>query len=388
MTNLLIKTFIKDNQNVSDPTVRGRYATLSGITGIIVNFFLFLVKLIVGILSASVAIVADAFNNVSDAGSSLITMLGFRLSSKHVDKEHPLGHGRMEYVTGFIVDVLIILVGFELLTDSIGKIITPVIPNVSLLSYILLGGAIVVKLWLFFFYRKIGKTINSSAIKAAATDSISDCGATSLVLLSAFLSTTFGVSVDGVAGLVVAGLILYAGIKAAKETIDLLLGTPPTPEFIESIYAFVKNYPEIVGIHDVMVHDYGPGRQIMSFHAEIPSDYNVNLAHEIIDKLERNMHEEFNAIVTVHLDPIEVNDEEVNAMRAFAIDCIKEIDESFTLHDFRMTKGEKYINVIFDLVIPVDCKTDDETAAKMVADKIKERNKNCFAVIKAEHPFV
>lgn len=388
MTNFLIKTFIKDNQNVSDPTVRGRYATLSGITGIIVNFLLFLVKLIVGILSSSVAIIADAFNNVSDAGSSLITMLGFRLSSKHVDKEHPLGHGRMEYVTGFIVDVLIILVGFELLTDSIGKIIAPVIPNVSFLSYLLLGGAILVKLWLFFFYRKIGKTINSSAIKAAATDSISDCGATSLVLVSAFLSKTFGVSVDGVAGLVVAGLILYAGIKAAKETIDLLLGTPPTPEFIESIYAFVKNYPEIVGIHDVMVHDYGPGRQIMSFHAEIPSDYNVNLAHEIIDKLERDMHEEFNAIVTVHLDPIEVNDEEVNAMRAFAIDCIKEIDESFTLHDFRMTKGDKYVNVIFDLVIPVDCKMDDETAAKMVAEKIKERNENCFAVIKAEHPFV
>ena len=388
MTNFLIKTFIKDNQNVSDPTVRGRYATLSGITGIIVNFLLFLVKLIVGILSSSVAIIADAFNNVSDAGSSLITMLGFRLSSKHVDKEHPLGHGRMEYVTGFIVDVLIILVGFELLTDSIGKIIAPVIPNVSFLSYLLLGGAILVKLWLFFFYRKIGKTINSSAIKAAATDSISDCGATSLVLLSAFLSKTFDVSVDGVAGLVVAGLILYAGIKAAKETIDLLLGTPPTPEFIESIYAFVKNYPEIVGIHDVMVHDYGPGRQIMSFHAEIPSDYNVNLAHEIIDKLERDMHEEFNAIVTVHLDPIEVNDEEVNAMRAFTIDCLKEIDESFTLHDFRMTKGDKYVNVIFDLVIPVDCKMDDETAAKMVAEKIKERNENCFAVIKAEHPFV
>ena len=388
MTNFLIKNFIKDNQNVSDPTVRGRYATLSGITGIIVNFLLFLVKLIVGILSSSVAIIADAFNNVSDAGSSLITMLGFRLSSKHVDKEHPLGHGRMEYVTGFIVDVLIILVGFELLTDSIGKIIAPVIPNVSFLSYLLLGGAILVKLWLFFFYRKIGKTINSSAIKAAATDSISDCGATSLVLLSAFLSKTFDVSVDGVAGLVVAGLILYAGIKAAKETIDLLLGTPPTPEFIESIYAFVKNYPEIVGIHDVMVHDYGPGRQIMSFHAEIPSDYNVNLAHEIIDKLERDMHEEFNAIVTVHLDPIEVNDEEVNAMRAFAIECLKEIDESFTLHDFRMTKGDKYVNVIFDLVIPVDCKMDDETAAKTVAEKIKERNENCFAVIKAEHPFV
>ena len=229
MTNFLIKTFIKDNQNTSSPSVRGRYATLSGITGIIVNFLLFLVKLVVGLISASVAIVADAFNNVADAGSSLITMLGFRLSSKHVDKEHPLGHGRMEYVTGFIVNILIILVGFELFSDSIGKIISPIVPRVSLLSYILLGLAILVKLWLFFFYRKIGKAINSSAIRASAIDSISDCGATSLVLLSAFLSQTFSISVDGFAGLIVAGLILYAGIKSAKETIDLLLGSPPTP---------------------------------------------------------------------------------------------------------------------------------------------------------------
>jgi cation diffusion facilitator family transporter len=388
MTNFLIKKFIKNNENLSDPTVRSSYATLSSITGIVVNFFLFLGKLIVGLFSASVAIIADAFNNISDAGSAIVTLIGFRLSSKHVDKEHPLGHGRMEYVTGFIVDMLILLVGFELLTGSIEKIFKPTLPHVSTLTYVILGCAILVKLWLFFFYRKIGKTINSSAITAAATDSISDCGATALVLISAILSTTFQISVDGIAGLVVAGLILFAGDKAAKETIDLLLGSPPTPEFIERIYAFVKNYPEIVGIHDVMVHDYGPGRQIMSFHAEIPSDYDVNLAHEIIDQIERDMHEEFNAIVTIHLDPIAVNDEEVNGMRAFAIECIKEIDERFSLHDFRMTKGDKHVNLIFDLVIPVDCKTDDFAAAQAVADKIKERNENCFAVIKPEHPFV
>jgi divalent metal cation (Fe/Co/Zn/Cd) transporter len=206
--------------------------------------------------------------------------------------------------------------------------------------------------------------------------------------VSAFIAKQWGIAIDGYAGLVVAALILYAGYQAAKETIDLLLGTPPTPEFIQSIYDFVGNYPEIVGIHDVMVHDYGPGRQIMSFHAEIPSDYNVNLAHEIIDQLERDMHKEFGAIVTVHLDPIAVNDAEVNEMRMFAIRCMNEIDETFTLHDFRMTKGDKFINLIFDLVVPVDCKTDEHEAAKLVADKIKEYNPNCFAVIKAEHPFV
>ena len=388
MTDFLIKLFIKNKDNPTNPEVRGKYASLSGFTGIIVNVFLFILKLVVGIFAASVAIIADAFNNIADAGSSIITLIGFRLSSKHVDKEHPMGHGRIEYVAGFIVDMLILLVGFELLTSSFDKILNPTPTTSSTLTFILLGVAILVKLWLFFFYRKIGKTIDSSAIKAAATDSISDCGATALVLASAFIAKQWGIAIDGYAGLIVAGLILYAGYQAAKETIDLLLGTPPTPEFIQSIYDFVGNYSEIVGIHDVMVHDYGPGRQIMSFHAEIPSDYDVNLAHEIIDQLERDMYQAFNAIVTVHLDPIAVNDEEVNEMRTFAIRCVKEIDDTFTLHDFRMTKGDRFINVIFDLVVPVDCKTDEHEAAKLVADKIKEYNPNCFAVIKAEHPFV
>lgn len=388
MTNFLIKLFIKNKNNTTDPNVRTAYANLSGFTGIVVNLILFIMKLIVGLLSASVAIIADAFNNISDAGSSVVAMIGFRLSSKHVDKEHPLGHGRMEYVTGFIVDMLIILVGFELLTGSIEKIFNPTMPHANTVTYVLLGVAILVKLWLYFFYKKIGKIISSSSIRAAATDSLSDCAATTLVLLSAIVANVFDVAIDGWAGLIVAGLILYAGARAAKETIDLLLGTPPTAEFIQRIYDFVKNYPEIVGIHDVMVHDYGPARQIMSFHAEIPSDYDVNLAHEIIDKVERDMREEFGAIVTIHLDPIAVNDEEVNAMRKFAIECMNEVDETFTLHDFRMTQGEKYTNLIFDLVIPVDCKLDDEEAAKRVATKIKERNENCFAVIKPEHPFV
>ena len=388
MTNFLIKLFVKNKDDLTDVKVRSAYASLSGFTGIIVNLLLFACKLVVGLLSASVAIIADAFNNISDAGSSIVALIGFRLSTKHVDKEHPLGHGRLEYVTGFIVDMLIILVGFELLTGSIEKIFNPTLPHANTVTFVFLGLAILVKCWLYFFYKKIGNKISSSAINAAATDSLSDCAATSLVLVSAIVANVWQVTIDGYAGLIVAGLILFAGIKAAKETIDLLLGSPPAPEFIERIYEFVKNYPEIVGIHDVMVHDYGPGRQIMSFHAEIPSDYDVNLAHEIIDKLERDMHEEFSAIVTVHLDPIAVNDEDVNEMRAFAIECMNAVDESFTLHDFRMTKGDKYVNLIFDLVIPVDCKWDDEAAAKAVAGEIKARNPNCFAVIKPEHPFV
>ncbi len=391
MTNLLVKLFIKDRKNVKDGAVRAKYASLAGVAGIVVNFLLFVAKLTVGLLASSVAIIADAFNNISDAGSSVVTMIGFRLANKPVDKEHPLGHGRFEYVTGFIVDMLIILVGAELLFTSVEKIFAPVQTEVSPATFIVLALAVLVKFWLFFFYRKIGKTIASTALNASAADSLSDCVATSLVLLSA-LASHFSLfpsfPLDGAVGVLVALFILYTGIKASKETIDLLLGSPPDPAFIEEIYAFVKNYPEVVGIHDVMVHDYGPGRQIVSFHAETPSDYDVNLAHEVIDKIERDMFDEFHCIVTIHLDPIVVNDEEVNAMRAVASECAKAVDPAFTIHDFRMTKGEKHVNVIFDLLVPADTKISNEDAAKAVAKKIRETHPECFAVIKAEHPFV
>lgn len=387
MTNLLVKLFIRNKENTASPKVRAAYATLASVTGIVLNFLLFIGKLALGILTGSMAIIADAFNNVTDAGSSVVSLVGFKLSTKHVDKEHPMGHGRMEYVTGFIVDMLIILVGFELFTGSIERIITPARPTVGNAAVILLSASILLKFWLHFFYKKIGKKINAAALKSAAIDSLSDCASTAIVLASVFVTRAFDIVIDGYVGVAVAALILFAGIKSAKGTIDLLLGTPPSAEYVKSIYDFVKNYPEIVGIHDLMIHDYGVGRQMISFHAEVPSDYNVNLAHEIIDQVERDMYREFGAIVTIHFDPIEVNDETVDAMRAFAVSCMKEVNEAFTLHDFRMTKGDKYVNLIFDLVVPVDYKGEEETAAKLVAEKIKERNPDCFAVIQSEHPF-
>ena len=266
MTNLLIRLFVGKNKDANDPTIRGKHVSLAGFTGIVVNILLFIGKLVVGILSASVAIIADAFNNISDAGSSVVTLIGYRLANKPVDKEHPLGHGRLEYVSGFIVDMLIILVGFELFKTSINKIITPALPHVGTITLVLLGVAILVKVWLFVFYRKIARITQSSAVKAASFDSLTDCIATSLVLISALVARYAGLAIDGWAGIFVAAFILFAGIKAAKETIDLLLGSPPDPAFIEDIYEFVKDYPRLVGIHDVMVHDYGPGRQIVSFH--------------------------------------------------------------------------------------------------------------------------
>lgn len=240
MTKLLIKLFVKDSRNVSDPAVRQRYAMLAGITGIVLNLLLFAGKLTTGILAASVAVIADAFNNVSDAGSSVITIIGFRLAGKHEDKEHPLGHGRLEYVSAFIVDMLIILVGAELLKSSVEKIISPSLPAVSTATIVLLVVAVLVKLWLFFFYRKIGNLIDSAAVKSTSIDSISDTVATSLVLISTLVARFANVGIDGWAGILVAGFILFTGIKAAKETIDLLLGTPPEPAFIEELKDFVK----------------------------------------------------------------------------------------------------------------------------------------------------
>ncbi|MBQ8848824.1 MAG: cation transporter [Clostridia bacterium] len=387
MTDLLIKIFIRNKDDVDSQDVRSAYVTTASVTGILMNVFLFLIKLSFGIVANSVAMIADAFNNITDAGSSVVSFIGFKLSIKHVDKKHPFGHGRMEYITGFIVDMLIILVGFELFKGSVEKIITPTLPDADWFTVAVLALSIVIKLWLFFFYRKIGKKINSSSFKSTSVDSITDCAATALVLVSVIVSKYFDLLIDGYVGIFVSILILIAGIRSAKETIDLLLGMPPTSEYIKEIVEFVKKYPEIVGVHDIMVHDYGVGRKIISFHAEIPSDLNINYAHEVVDKLERDMNDRFGAIVTVHFDPISVNDEQVDRMKTFAAECAKEVDPRFSIHDFRMTKGEKYTNLIFDLVIPVDYNGDDDHAAQLVADKIKEKEPDCFAVIKSEHPY-
>ena len=388
MINFLIRLFIGKDKDTSDTKVRGKYASLAGFTGIIVNVLLFAGKLTLGILSASVSMIADAFNNISDAGSAVVTLIGFRLASKPVDKEHPLGHGRLEYVTGFIVDMVIMLVGFELLKSSFDKILHPSLPTVGNLTLCVLGGAILVKLWLFFFYNRIGKTIRSTALKSSAFDSISDCAATTLVLVSAIVARFWDIAIDGYAGILVAAFIMFTGIKAAKETIDLLLGSPPEKEFVDNIYDFVKKYPHVVGIHDVMVHDYGPGRQIVSFHAEVPSDSDINVAHEEVDTMERDMHQAFGCIVTVHLDPIVINDPVVNEHRALVENSVKEVDERLSIHDFRMTKGEASVNLIFDLQLPSTCKLCSEEAEKLVVEKIHEKKKNCFCVIRVEHPYV
>ncbi|MBR3680498.1 MAG: cation transporter [Clostridia bacterium] len=388
MTDLLTKIFIKNGTDTANPRVRGAYSALAGIVGILCNVLLFAGKLTLGFISGSVSIIADAFNNISDAGSSIIALIGFRMASKPNDKEHPLGHGRLEYVTGFIVDMLIIVVGFELLTGSVEKIINPTLPTFGNITLIILAASIAVKVWLYFFYGKIARKINSAPLRASAMDSITDSIATALVLASAIVARFTELAIDGYVGIVVAGFIIYTGIKAAKETIDLLLGSPPDPEFVKQIYKFAEGYEHVIGVHDVMVHDYGVGRLIVSFHAEVPSDSDINIAHEEVDKMERDMHDTFGCIVTVHLDPIVVNDPEVNELRALCESSAREVDPTFTIHDFRMTKGDSHVNLIFDLLIPIDTEMSAAEAEKRVAERITAARPDSACVIKVENPFV
>lgn len=387
MTNLLIKLFIKDN-DVSNLGTRGKYGMLSSATGIVVNILLSIVKLVIGIIANSISIISDALNNITDVGSSVVTMIGFKISQKKIDKDHPWGHGRMEYITAFIVDIIILMVGFELLKSSIDKIIHPELPAVNNVTIIILVIAVLTKLWLFLFYKKIAKMIDSNAIKGNAYDSISDSISTLVVLISAVVAKLCGVSIDGYASLIVSVFILFTGYKAIKETVDLLLGMKPDPEFIKDIEDEAKKYEMISGIHDIMVHDYGPGRKIVSFHAEVPADGDICKVHDIIDQMEQDLFEKFNCITTIHMDPIVVDNKEINDMRDFTEKIVKELNSEFSIHDFRMTDGGKRVNLIFDLVVPRDKEYDKEEIIKNVQQKIHEKNKKYFAVIKVETSYI
>lgn len=387
MTNLLIKLFIKD-KNVKDNKVRTKYGTLSSVTGIIVNFILSIVKVVIGIIANSMSIISDGLNNITDAGSSVITMIGFKLSQKKVDEDHPWGHGRMEYISAFIVDFLIILVGVELFKSSIEKIINPVMPDIETVTLVILVIAILTKLWLFFFYNKIAKIINSEAIKGNAYDSISDVISTFVVLLSAIIAKFAGISIDGYVSILVSIFILFTGFKALKETADILLGSKPDQELVKGIEEFAKKYDMIVGIHDMMIHDYGPGRKIVSFHAEVPSNSDICMAHDIIDQMEQDIYDEFNCITTIHMDPIVVDNEEIIEMKGFTEKIVKEINPNYSIHDFRMTDGGERINLIFDLVVPRDEIVDSEKLKSEVRQKIHSKNKRYYAVPKIEHSYI
>ena len=385
MSELLLRLFVPKG-SPDDPAVRTRCGLLSGITGIILNIILVAGKLTVGIIAGSVAIIADAINNFSDAATSVITLAGFKLAGQKPDKEHPFGHGRIEYVAGLIVSVLIIFMGFELAWSSIEKIITPEAAEFSYAAMGVLIAAILVKFWLFYFNRKIAKRINSPSIAATASDSISDVIATGVVLaaLIAGQYTTF--PIDGVAGVIVAIFIFKAGWGAVKTTQAPLLGRPMSKELADAIDKLALEHENILGIHDLIYHDYGPGRAIVSFHAEVPADGNLMETHEMIDHVEREIREKFGIEAVIHMDPIVV-DGDTEEMRTLVESVVKSIHPDASIHDLRIAEWDKIHNVYFDVIVPYGLDISDEEIEKRIKEQIKEKS-GFNAVMHVEHPFI
>ena len=388
MIKLLTKLFIKDHENVTSAAVRRAYGTMCSLYGIFLNLLLFAGKYFAGVISGSVAITADAFNNLSDAGSSIITLLGFAIAGKKPDPDHPFGHGRAEYLAGLVLSAVIILMGFELVKSSFEKILHPEPISSGLLPAIILVCSILVKFYMCLYNRSVGKKINSAAMQATATDSLSDSVATTVVLLSMGVSYFFHVNIDGYAGLLVAVFILYAGFNAAKDTVSPLLGQAPDPEFVQQVADIVTAHPEVVGIHDLVVHDYGPGRVMVSLHAEVRGDGNIFDLHDAIDTAETELKEQLGCIATIHMDPIEADNTEVSQMRAAVAETLKELDDVISIHDFRMVPGPTHTNLIFDAVVPADYKKSDEELAASIRQHIHQTWPDRYAVVSIDHSYI
>ncbi len=385
----LIKLFIKNADDVNNPKVRSAYGVLAGVTTIVLNVLMFIGKFIAGLLSFSATIMADAFNNLTDAGSSVVTLIGFKMAGKPNDSEHPFGHGRMEYLSGLIVSMLIMVVGVELVINSVEKIITGSFTvNFTVLSYVVLAVAILVKLWMCFFNYYLAKKIDSEALKATTLDSKSDVVATTTVLLSAVITQITGWTfIDSYMGVAVGLFIIYGGLKSTKEMVDVLLGTPPDKEFSKKIIKFVEAYDGVIGAHDLVVHNYGPGRQMISVHAEIPNTMDINVAHELIDKIEVDMHKEFNCGIVIHMDPIVVGDPIIDQVKDQVKKIVKNIHPEFSIHDFAMTKGELRSNLIFDLVRNDKCKMTDKEIIDVLRKEIKKLNEGYEIVVTVERSY-
>ena len=388
MISLLSRLFIKDHKNYTDPQVRQSYGTLCGLVGICLNILLFIGKYFAGTLSGSIAIVADSFNNLSDAGSSLVTLLGFRLAGKKPDPDHPYGHGRIEYISGLIVSFLILLMGFELAKSSIAKIIAPEPLQAGWLPALILVASICVKVYMFLYNRAVGKKIGSAAMSATATDSLSDSVATTVVLLSMLVAHFFHVNIDGWAGLLVALFILYAGYSAAKDTLAPLLGAAPDPDFVQRINDIVMAHPEVLGIHDLVVHDYGPGRKMVTLHTEVDGKGDFFTLHDAIDNIERELTAECGCHATIHMDPIESDNAEIAAMRERVAKLVQRIDPAITIHDFRVVPGKTHTNVIFDAVVPPGLPMSDEAVAQRIRMLVADAYPNHYAVVDIDQAYI
>lgn len=388
MTKILLKLFIKDYNDTANPRVRRKYVNLGSAVGVLCNIILFLIKLTIGLLAGSVSIMADAFNNLTDIGSSVVTLIGFRMSEKPADKEHPFGHGRFEYMSAMFVAIIILLVGFELFKSSINKIINPTELNIEIYTIILLLISVIIKLWMFLFNKKLGKSINSTSLVATAQDSINDSIATSAVLISIVICSIFGINIDPYIGLLVAAFICYSGIITIKETLDPLLGMPPEKETIDSIVSIVKKNESFVGIHDLIVHNYGPGRSFASLHVEVPADADIVACHEVIDACEKELHNTLGIEVVIHMDPIATNDENTKKIKESIKKAVLEYDSLLSIHDFRMVDGAEKINLIFDVVVPNEVKKQDSDIKEEINKICKKLDSRYRAVITIDRDYI
>ena len=387
MTDFLVRHFVK--QDLKSQKGRQQVGQLGGIAGIFLNLLLFAAKFTAGSLTGSIAITADAFNNLSDAGSSIVTLGGFKMAGAPADPEHPFGHGRIEYIAGLIVSLIIIMMGFELFKGSAEKIFQPEAVSFSWLSIGILLLSIAVKGWMCLFNRKLGRMIGSTAMQATAMDSLSDVAATTAVLLGTAITAATGVLLDGYLGVLVALFIMYTGFSTANDTLKPLLGKAPDQDFVEEIQQTVLAHEQIVGIHDLIVHDYGPGRCMVSLHAEVPSDSDILEMHDLIDMAEHELHEKFNCEAVIHMDPIVTNDAVTNRMHDAVVWLVKGIDPALSIHDFRMVQGPTHTNLIFDVVMPFRFKMTEKELIQAISTQVRQMEDHVYyAVVNVDRSYV
>lgn len=387
MITFLTRLLIKNSQDTKNPAVRQAYGTLCGAAGIGFNLLLFAGKAIAGLLSNSISIMADAFNNLSDAGSSIITLVGFRMSGQEPDPDHPFGHGRIEYLAGLIVSGIILLMAAELIKSSVSKILHPEELTFSPVIVAILAASILVKLYMYSYNRKIAAAIDSAAMKATATDSLSDSLATLAVLLATLADHFTGLHIDGWCGLLVGLFICRAGISAARDTINPLLGQPPEKEFVEQIRRIVLSHPDVLGMHDLIVHNYGPGRVMISLHAEVSAKGDILRLHDTIDNIERELQKQLRCNAVIHMDPIENDDAETEKQKKAVLAILAEIDPNITMHDFRIVQGPTHTNLIFDVMIPYGFQISDAQLKSRIESEIRKKNPEYYAVINIDKDY-
>lgn len=387
MTGFLVKRFVKDYEAVQKPEVRAAYGKLSGLVGIFCNVILFGVKFLLGTLTASVAVTADAVNNLSDASSGIISLLGFKMASRPADEEHPYGHARYEYLAGLTVTVMILVIGIELLKSSVLKVMHPEPVEFRVVSVVVLAAAIVVKLWLALFNRNLGKTINSQTLLTTAADSRNDVISTGAVLFAAVLSRISGVELDGYMGILVALFILYSGLGLIRETLDPLLGKAPDAGLVEEIQRKIMTYPGVLGTHDLMIHDYGPGRQFASVHVEVAAEEDVIKSHDVIDNIERDFYKEMNLHLVVHMDPVITGDAALGNLRSWLSSEVKKVNPKLTIHDLRFVQGTTHSNLIFDCLVPHGIAQSDAEIKEAISEQVKKTYPNYYCVITIDHSY-